>query len=122
MAALTTREKAGIAADLLEMLPSSAQVRRASNTSDSLGGRSQAWSTVATVACRISPNSMNAAEGDISDKILNSEPYRIAFPVGTDVRVSDRILISGVTYSVEGVRDARDIEIELVTFAKRAAA
>ena len=119
---LTTREKADIAIDLTEMLPSSAQIKRPTNTSDGLGGRSQAFSTAATVACRITSNSMNAEDGQASDKIIDTEPYRIAFPAGTDVRITDRLLINSITYSVEAVRGNHSVEIERVVYARKAAA
>jgi hypothetical protein len=119
---ITTRELAALALDVATVLPSSAQIQRATNTSDGAGGRSRAFSTVATVACRITPDAMGAREILGNDKIKDTEPYRVAFPAGTDVRLADRVVIGALTLSVEAVRTPRSVEVERVTFCMKAAA
>jgi head-tail adaptor len=119
---ISTRELAALATDVATVLPSTAQIQRATATSDGAGGRSRSFSTVATVACRITPDAMGAREALGNDKIKDTEPYRVAFPAGTDVRLSDRVSVGGLVLSVEAVRQPRSVEVERVTFCMRAAA
>lgn len=119
---LTTRELSALATDVAGVLPSSAQIRRPNGSSDGMGGRSTSFTTAQTVACRITPASTSEVEAIVGDKIRDGEPYRIAFPAGTDVRLRDRVVIGADTFSVEAVRTPRSVEVERVTYCARAAA
>lgn len=119
---ITTRELAALATDVATVLPSSGQIQRATTSSDGAGGRTRSFSTVATVACRITPHSMDEQELVTNDRFKDKEPFRVAFPAGTDVRLGDRVVVSGRTLSVEAVRSPRSVEVERVTFCVEAAA
>lgn len=118
---ITTRELAALATDVATVLPTTATIQRASTASDGAGGRTRTFSTVATVSCRITPDAMGAREALGNDKVKDTEPYRVAFPAGTDVRLADRVTISGLVLSVEAVRTPRSVEVERVTFCMKAA-
>lgn len=120
---LTACEQAAIAADINAIAhPSSAQIQRATTASDGLGGRSRTFATVATVACRITPDRKGAAEAMTGERMMDKEPYRVSFPLGTDVRITDRVVVDGVTLAVEAVQAPRSVEVERVTYCTRAAA
>lgn len=118
---ITTREAAALAADVATVLPSTGLIQRATTASDGAGGRTRSFATVATVACRITPDAMGAREVLSNDRLRDSEPYRVAFPEGTDVRLGDRVSIGGMVLSVEAVRTPRSVEVERVTYCTRAA-
>lgn len=117
---LSDRDKACLAADVASVLPSSVVLTRASSASDGLGGRSNTFTTVATYAARVTPADAGAVEEEIGTKLRDGMTYRVAFPAGTDVRIGDRLTFSGLTFSVEGVRSPRSVEIERVVYATRA--
>lgn len=118
---LTTRDTSRMQADAVEAMPSSAQIQRATTASDGAGGRTRSFATVATVACRITPDAMGAQEAISSDRLRDAEPYRVSFPAGTDVRITDRLIIGSLTLAVEAVRQPRSVELERVTFCTRPA-
>jgi hypothetical protein len=117
---LTDREKACLANDVADVLPSSVVITRASSASDGLGGRSNTFSAVGTYAARVTPADAGAVEQEIGSKMRDGMTYRVAFPAGTDVRIGDRLTFSGLTLSVEGVRSPRSIEVERVVYVTRA--
>lgn len=120
---LTACEQTALAADVTAVAhPTSAQIQRATNASDGAGGRTRTFATVATVACRVTPDAAGAQEVLTSDKLRDAEPYRVSFPAGTDVRITDRIVALGLTLAVEAVRSPRSVEVERVTYCTRAAA
>lgn len=118
---ISAREAAALATDVAGVLPSSAQIQRSTNASDGAGGRTRAFGTVLTVACRITPDATGAREVLSAERLRDAEPYRVAFPAGTDVRITDRIIVAGLTLSVEAVRAPRSVEVERVTYCTRAA-
>lgn len=117
---LTACEKTALSADIAAVAhPSSAQIQRATNTSDGAGGRTRAFSTVTTVMCRVTPQ--GGAEGERSDRMRDKEAYKVAFAAGTDIRIDDRIVVDGLTLSVEERKAPASVEIERIVMASRAA-
>lgn len=98
------------------------QIRRAVTVSDGAGGRTAAWSTVGTVDGRVD----RAASQERSDEVEGRSAIRtravVWLPAGTDVRQADRLLVDGVTWEVQSIRDrhssielARTVEVVEVT-------
>lgn len=91
-------------------LPDSCSILR--NTPASSGdGPTDSWSTVATVACRLSPlasgtNTSVGGTGGI-DEIAQ---WTVWLPAGTDVTVQDRLSIGSRTFEISRV-GARSYEV-----------
>lgn len=119
---LTACEQAALVEDLAGFAyPSSAQIQRATTASDGAGGRTKTWATVTTIDCRITPDAGGGQDVRTNDKMRDAEPYKVTFPAGTDVRITDRIIAAGLTLSVEAVRAPSSVEVERVTYCTRAA-
>lgn len=101
---LTDRELRQLRADLNDLLPSTCTILRPVASNDN-GYSSEAYGTaVASTDCRIDPNGGTGAraiagrEGNITDYILT-----VGYDV--DIRASDRVVISSVTYNVTQLFD-----------------
>lgn len=86
-------------------LPDTAVISRATLASDSMGGYTETWATVATVACRLDPPG-NARLDQWQEKIMNRAVFILSTPASTDIRSQDRATISGSVYEVLGLMDA----------------
>lgn len=123
MALLSTRDAALIAADMTEVWPDSAQILRASNTTDGLGGRNQSWTVHATTVCRLSPYmTSSGAEEAEGGAVRNEQAYKLAVPVGTDILITDRVSTNGLTLAVQQLYTPRSVELERVAVVERCAA
>ena len=121
MALLDAMSVARIADDMADLFPESATILRAVETRDAVGGRIQTWSTAASVTCRVH------AVGGVTDTVTSGEAqdatvYRVAFPVGTDLRLTDRVNVVGLSLAVIGVARPTSLSLELVASATRCAA
>ncbi len=101
---LSPAELAAMIADVNATLPDTAQISRRTLTPDGVGGRVQAWGTIATVPCRVLAVPMTAAAGgteNVVESILTAHTaWIVTLPAGTDVTAKDRILTSGRTLEV----------------------
>ena len=84
-------------------LPDTAQVQRKTLVSDGAGGYTESWSTVATVACRVSPSGRSPEERVIAERLAATSVWTITLPALTDVTVADRIVVGARTFEVVGV-------------------
>lgn len=100
MRSLSAAELTRLRTVVLAALPDSCTVRRATIVSDSGGGQTQTWATVATVACRLGTRNARPVEGETSEVMLNTNDWMITVPHGTDVRTDDRIVTGGRTFEV----------------------
>lgn len=82
------------------MMPDTCVISRYTVASDSGGGQTQTWGTVATVACRYAPRLGRPQEGEASDRMQNATDWIFNVPVGTDVETEDRIVVNGRTFEV----------------------
>ena len=109
-----------IALDMAELFTESATIQRPADSRDAIGGRTQAWSTAATTVCRV-----RAMGGDVdtttSGASQDAEMYRVAFPVGTDLRLADRVVVNGLTLAVAGISTPTSLSLELVASCTRSA-
>jgi head-tail adaptor len=120
---LTPIETTRIAADMTPLFSESATILRATDSRDAIGGRSQSWATVATVSCRVkaeAPKGFGASDLPFSDAQKDKTLFRVAFPIGTDVRLTDRVGVLGLTLAVQGIVAPTSLALELVTTATRA--
>lgn len=85
-------------------------VKRSTPAADGMGGSTLTWATVATVTCRISPNTTREEEL-AGDRVTNTQRWLLTFPAGTDVRPADRIVAGARTFDVSSIRGARSFEL-----------
>lgn len=90
-------------------LPGSAILQRATMTPDGMGGFTEAWAAVGTVAARVYTQASRAlAEGEQGAQIVSETRWFLTLPVGTQVTAADRITVSGVVFEVTEVNNAQD--------------
>lgn len=83
---------------LIDLANTTASIRRTSTVSGK-----QVYADVSTgVTCRIQPASDHAAS--LND-IQYGQGFVVFFDTAVDVRANDQLVISGITYSVRGVKD-----------------
>lgn len=103
MPAVTPSELARLRADFSrDWFVDECLIQRLAEVDDGAGGKYESWSTVERVMCRRTA----PTAGQVLNSLTASRPetrvdWTIALPAGTDVRVTDRLVISGVTYEVE---------------------
>lgn len=107
---LTADEITTMRMTLNASLPDSAQVQRRSLTSDGAGGYNEAWSTVATVACRVAPSGQSPQERVIAERLESMSIWTLTVPALTNVRPADRIILGTRTFEVVAAL-ARSTEI-----------
>jgi|ERR1035437_1394745 hypothetical protein len=118
--ALPAYDAARLASDLLDLLPQTATILRATYAPDGFGGRTPTWSAVATVPCRLGAAAFRESDKDVDERFRNMQLFRVSFVVGTDVRITDRIEVDGLLLSVEGVHFPKSIEIERIVICVEA--
>lgn len=92
-------------------LPDTAQITRATSTSDGRGGRTQVWVTVATVACRVAPFLRPSQELLNADRVSGVTRWWLTFPQGTDLTAADRVLVGARTFEVAEMLSARSFQV-----------
>lgn len=82
-------------------LPDSCIVQRPNRVSDGEGGYTLGTpTTVATVACRVSPLGNAAQESVIGEAVRAVAQYVVHLPAETDVRSDDRLVVGSRTFEV----------------------
>ena len=92
-------------------LPEVCDVSRSTPSSDGQGGTTQSWSTVATVAARISPERRAPYEREVEGAARLEKRWVITLPALTDVEPEDRLLINTRSFNVVGHDGGRTFEI-----------
>lgn len=80
----------------------SAVVSRPTRTSDGMGGWTETWTTAATLACR-RLSTLSQAEQRIAERMAIVRPWVAQLPALSDVRETDRLVISSDTLEVVNV-------------------
>ena len=96
---LTAAELAGMRETVAGVRMETASVLRNTPASDGAGGETEAWAQVGAFPCEL----VRLGQGNEAveaDKIASLTHWELRFAVGTDVRVRDRISVSGRTYEV----------------------
>jgi hypothetical protein len=119
--ALPASDAALIAADLLDVLPDTAVIMRRTTAADGFGGTTATYTSHATLPARSVPIKFTAQDVVVDERFFNVQLYRITFAAGSDVQVTDRIAIDGLTLSVEGIHDPQSIQIQHIVICTRAA-
>jgi head-tail adaptor len=107
---LTADEITTMRSTLNTSLPDTAQVQRRTLTPDGAGGFTESWSTVATVACRLSPAGRSPEERVIAERLTATSTWTLTVPALTDVQTADRVVVGSRTFEVAAAL-ARSSEI-----------
>jgi head-tail adaptor len=114
---ISAADLAAMTAQLTASMPDTVLIQRKTLTSDSAGGQTAVWSTVATVAGRVSPSQFPPWEKLFADRVGSHSNWTVTVPAGTDVRTEDRLLAGTRTLEVIEVRAPRSWEMARVVFA-----
>ncbi|MCU0503877.1 MAG: head-tail adaptor protein [Anaerolineae bacterium] len=76
-------------------------IKRATSTSDGVGGYTSTWTTTATVACRVAP-ARSPAELHLAERVAAVQGWTITLPYNTDVLPTDRLMVGSRTFEVIG--------------------
>lgn len=94
-------------------MPDTAEVLRKVSTSDSAGGQTDVWTTIATVPCRIATLTRRLpGEQLIAERLTSVELWLIVLPPNTDVLPEDRLQVGTALYEVKGLTSAGSWQIE----------
>jgi hypothetical protein len=98
--------------------PSTAIVSRPTTVKDARGGATTSYSNVATLACRIEEDKapIEAVNGE---QLHATSSYRVYFPVGTDVRPADKLIIGSLTLQVTEGYTANSNQVAVLVYAVR---
>lgn len=108
---LSTADLDAMRSTLNQSLPDTAQVQRVTRTSDGMGGFTETWATVATVACRVSPSGNTPTEQVAAERVQDHVLWTLTLPAETDVTAADLIVVGSRTFEVVGVLAPRSYEI-----------
>lgn len=100
-------------------LPDSAAISRYAET-NTASGVSRAYTTVATVACRVQPLGRSSGKTELVGPRggpQTADAWQISLPAATDVTVKDRLVVSGRTFEVAEVL-ARSYEVVRVALCR----
>lgn len=103
---LTASDLAGMQTTLGQSLPGTVVIQRSTQSSDGMGGISDAWAAVGTVSARVSPAGMGL-DDLVGGEAVNIAPWVVTVPVGTSVTDRDRITYAGQTFEIEMVDSPR---------------
>ena len=108
-------------------MPGSVVIQRMTLSSDGMGGYTEAWAAVGTVAGRIYPqNSRAFAESITGGQPISETRWFGTFPVGTTITAKDRLLYASRTFEVTQVNNSEmwqtAVRAELVAFNEEARA
>lgn len=96
---LTDQELTDLRADVLELLPETVSVRRATITNDK-GDVSESWAAVDSVSGRIDPMVRTDADGMVAEREAMRTYYRLSVEWDTNIQNGDQVIIASITYDV----------------------
>ena len=100
---LSAELEAALRAEQEAAMPDTCVVSRPTETIDELGGLSQSYATVATVACRVAAGPFRDVEFVRNEQVRGITDWIVTLPAGTDAENSDRIVHGGDAYEVVSV-------------------
>ena len=102
---LSSAELTAMRATQDENLPDTCTISRATLAADGMGGFTETWATVATVACRLGVAGTRPNEATTSDQVRNVADFVFTLPNGTNVLNGDRIVLGSRTFDVVKAQD-----------------
>ncbi|MCA9878217.1 MAG: head-tail adaptor protein [Thermomicrobiales bacterium] len=108
-----------VIAGLLErMRDDTCLIQRLGSSKDGAGAPTGAYSTAATVPCRVKGSQRQPVEGVAGARLGVIVDYEVRFAPGVDVQSEDRIIVNGRTLRVVADQDAASHGFELVVNAR----
>lgn len=92
--------QARLRAALNRTLSTSATIMRKAQVADSTGGYTDSYTAVSTVLCSFSRSQITPIERENAVQVLAISFWNFVFPAETDIRTTDRIVVSGRTFEV----------------------
>jgi len=121
MSLLSDRDLAEMRAAQEEAMPTSCTVQRVSEASDSYGGMTPTWATLASYSCRDMPLSslnLGVQEGLLAGRVASGSERVITLPYDATCTAKDRIVIGSRTLEVLGVAAVGDWQTALRVLCK----
>lgn len=100
---LTDAELALMRATQETSMPETVHVQRLTRVTDSAGGWSEVWATVATTEGRLAEEAWKDAEQEIAGRTGAVYKVVITLPYDTELTEQDRLQIDSVQYQVIGI-------------------
>lgn len=89
------------------ILPGTVTIQRVTLTPDGMGGFTETWSNVGTVAGRLYPvNSRAFAESDSGAQLVSQTRWFVTLPVGTIVTAADRLVVGNRLFHITQVNNS----------------
>lgn len=105
------------------VMPSTAAFHRRPSTKNAAGGRDNTTAAVSgmgAVPCHVHPDTQRASgETEQRGALQGDERFRIMFPVGTDARKTDHVVVDGVRYELVQIDTSRSWALEVEALAVR---
>ncbi len=99
---LSADELASMQAQVTASLDLPCQLQRATMTPDAWGGQSATPAVVATTVCALAKPSAQLSQ-QYAARLANQQAWVARFPIGTDVREGDTLLVSGQSLAVQAL-------------------
>lgn len=96
---ISTSDLAAMRSVQEQTMTNTALVKRRSLASDSMGGVTETWSTVATVACRVS-SITGKDQAMLGGRIVEGATLRVTVPALTTVQMYDRLYVGSRQFEV----------------------
>ena len=105
---LTTGDVAAMRAQQAQALPDTGVIHRLTTSQNSIGETVESWAAAGTASCRLSSLSASdmAKVQAVRPQVQVNSAWRLTWVHGQDVRLGDRVVISGNTYGVIDVDNA----------------
>lgn len=102
---LTATELAQLRQDVLETLPDTCRIERATITNTN-GNVSETWGTaVASAVCRLDPDNRRQEDAVLADRESGVARYLLSLAYDTDIRDGDRVVVNGRTYQASQIHE-----------------
>lgn len=100
----STSDLSKIRAEQVKLMVDTVYIQRLTHVSDSAGGWSEVWQTVATTKGRIAP-SQRGGENVQGGAVTAYGEYIVTLPHDTELQQKDRLQISGTQYAVNAIME-----------------
>lgn len=88
-----------------QLLPDSCTIQQTANTKDGKGGFTEAWTTVATVACRLDPMPRPVQSDTLGGREAILNQRMLTCPYDAPLAVNRRVVIGSETYEIRDLHE-----------------
>lgn len=106
---LTARELAQLRADMVELLPGTAIIRRPTSSVNDAGVVAQTFAAVGTVIARVDPaNATDFGRGVVAGREASTAYFQLTVEWDTDIAEGDRVTFGGETMEITLLHDLHE--------------